>query len=529
MFPLRIKSLIKILRPVQAVVLLCAIFTVVSCAFADLRPIGMSTVPEGPWALLPGAESPVMLRFDTDMEKPTVEKAMQIYSSGGVSGGEMRWEGRTLLFIPSVPWNAGVRYALRLSGTVSACDGRELQLSTDIPFYAVSRVLLPYIRSFSPPDGASTGIFGSGAISAAAAPAEETPVILELNFSLPMDSGSVENALTLDIPGQKIFNWLDDCTTVRMRTDKALNPWVLYKWTLTEKALSRDGAPLAKEVSGRFVTDLDREFIKVVRVLPLLPPEPLQPSPGSPGTALWGGWFPLAPGMEQGPWSGHGIGVEFSKPPDSESLRRAFSFVPSLPGRVEILSPVSAVFIPTKDPEPETIYSLRISGALMDTEGLRMGEDYLTSFKTDIPYLRVLSFSSGGGTSSGSTSIGGTWEAPEPGALFPVPVNAGGIIQFVIHFSLPFDSADPALREKCVFGISLRPFFPGTLPPVSLRAAQWLSSDMLLMQWEGPEGGSPGEPHYYKLLIPGGAGSAHNGSGSYLKEDFVLYLEAVDE
>ena len=46
------------------------------------------------------------------------------------------------------------------------------------------------------------------------------------------------------------------------------------------------------------------------------------------------------------------------------------------------------------------------------------------------------------------------------------------------------------------------------------------------MEWEGLEPGFSGESHYYKLLIPGGSGGVHNGMGSFLKEDFTLFLEA---
>ena len=353
-----------------------------------------------------------------------------------------------------------------------------------------------------------------------------------------MDNRSTEDALKLDIPGDKIFGWLDDHKTLCISSDKPLNPWIVYRWSISEKALSREGSPLAKEFSGRFVTDLDREFLKVVRVIPLMPPEPFPAiSPSFSGTfnGLWGSWTPSGPNMEQGPGFRHGIGVEFNKPPDIDSLRRAFSFVPSLPGMVELLSPVSAVFISARDLEPETVYSMRISGALKDREGLKMGDDYTTVFETDIPFLRILSFSTGG------ESAPGTWNparevyaAPGSGSLFRVSVNAGGIIQFVIHFSLLFDPANPMVREECAFRISLRPHFPATLPPVSLRTARWVSSDKLLMEWEGlvpsadPGIVNPGEAHYYKLLIPGGSGGVHNGRGSYLKEDFVLFLEAEE-
>jgi len=469
-----------------------------SCGFVDLRPIAVSTVPKGPWDLLPEAESPVIVRFDTDMDKGMVERALQVYSHAGITEGELRWEGRSLHFIPSAPWKAGIRYGLRLSGNVIAQDGRELTLALDIPFYAVSRSALPYLLSFSPPDSASVGAAESN--------------ILELSFSHSMDSRSTEDALKLDIPGQKFFQWLDDYKTLRVSSDKPLNPWTVYRWSLQEKALSREGAPLSKEFSGRFTTDLDREFLEVVRVIPLLPPEGFSPS----GSGLWGAWTPASLDMKQGPGFGHGIGLEFNKPPDIESLRRALNFTPSLPGMFEMLSPVSAVYIPARGAEPETVYTLRISGTLRDREGLRMREDYTLSFESDIPHLGVVAFSVDGKTIS----------APETGGSFSAPVNAGGRIQLYIDFSLPFDSADPAVREGCVFRISIRPLFPAKLLPVSLCSAQWISSDKLRLEWEGFEAGSSGEPHYYRLIIPGGLGGVHNGRGSYLKEDFILYMEA---
>ena len=320
-------------QPIRAALVSSAVFllpfvsSLLGCGFADLRPIAFSTIPEGPWALLPGEDSPVVVSFDTEMERSSVERAFQVYSPGGIAEGESHWEGRNLFFLPAAPWRPGIRYGLRLSGTVIALDGRELLLARDFPFYALSHSFLPYVISFSPGDGASVGVSDSK--------------ILELIFSQPMDRRSAENALKLDVPGERIIEWLNDDKTLQVFSDGPLNPWVSYRWSVSDRALSREGAPLAKEASGRFITDLDREFISVVQALPLMPP--LQTGAPELEPGIWGNWLPAAPSLEQGPGSGHGIGVRFNKAPEADSLRRAFSFVPSLPGRVEILSPVSAV------------------------------------------------------------------------------------------------------------------------------------------------------------------------------------------
>ena len=492
------------LRPGKIKIALAPVFFLLclSCAFVDLRPIGINTIPKNPWALLPDGESPVIIRFDTKMDKAMVERALQVYSPDGTADGELRWEGTALYFTPYVSWKPGIRYGLRLSGNVLARDGRETTLAIDIPFYAISRASLPYVNSFCPPDGASVGV--------------SDEKILELNFSHPMDSRSTQEALRLDIPGEKFFEWLDDFKTLRIRSDRPLNPWTVYRWSIQEKALSMEGAPLAKEFSGRFTTDMDREFLEVVRVIPLIPPDAYFPTALSSGNGLWGQWTPSALNLEQGLGFGHGIGVVFNKAPESESLRRAFSFSPSLPGRVEMLSPFSAVFIPARNTEPETTYNLRISGTLRDSDGLRMGEDYTLAFTTDIPYLRVISFSS---------TEGELIPVPQTDGAFSVSVTPGGIIKITIDFSLPFDPENTALREESVFKISLRPFFPLNLPLVRLRTARWIRSDKLQMEWEGLEAGRSGESHYYRLIIPGGSTGVHNGRGSYFKEDFILHLE----
>lgn len=469
-----------------------------SCAFADLSPIGINTVPEAPWTVLPNEDSHVIIFFDTDMEKLSAERAIQVLSPYGAADGKIKWEGRNLHFIPDIPWKPGLRYALKLSGTLIALDGREFTVSKDIPFFAISRASLPYVQSFFPLDGMAVAV--------------SSPVILEINFSEPMDRRSSEDALKFEIPGEKILQWLDDDSTLLVNSNTPLNPWTAYRWSIAEKALSREGAPLAKEFSGRFITDLERAFITVVSVLPLMPPLPALPV--TEFSDLWGAWLPAGLSLDPGPGYDHGIGVEFNKPADSESLKRAFSFYPSLPGRVEMLSPVSAVYIPSKNFESETVYEMRISGTLKDLEGLKMGNDYVTNFKTDIPFLKVNSI---------SIVLGEEIISPVAGSLVSAPVITGGIIRCFINFSLPFD---PTVREESAFKISLKPFFPLTLPPVSLRSARWVSSDRLFLEWEGPAGGENSETHFYRLLVPL---TVNNGRGSYLKEDFFIYLEAENE
>jgi len=47
------------------------------------------------------------------------------------------------------------------------------------------------------------------------------------------------------------------------------------------------------------------------------------------------------------------------------------------------------------------------------------------------------------------------------------------------------------------------------------------------MQWVGLTAGVE-EPHFYKLTIPGGKSGISMTDGTYMKEDFIVYLEAVE-
>ena len=478
-----------------------------SCGFADLRSIGLTTTPAEPYQILPYANSSVILYFDTEMMVKETEGVLQILSPSGTVEGDLKWEGngRVLHFIPASSWSKGLRYVLKISGNVYSRDGREFFISRDIPFYAMAKLPLPYLVSSYPADGASTEAFIPG------------ESMLSLRFSLPMDRESTVAALSCDGLDQKnpdfiehYIEWSDDDRVLSIRPANALYAWTVYKWSITEKALSRDGAPLARTASGRFITDQDEVFPEVVKIIPLYKSED--------NAGLWGSWLPLDINLDNGLGPEQAIGVEFNKPMDIERLRSSFSFEPSLPGRVEIISPLNAIYIPDRNPEPETFYTLKISGEARDERGLKLGDDFTLVFMSDLPYLRVASL-----TFDEVPPL--VIHEPLKAKLFAVQVDeAEGVMRFTIRFSLGFSAL--AQREGTP-RITLAPFFPGTLGSLNLRFVRWLAPDLLRMEWEGVETGKPGEPHYYKLTIPGGRSGIANGDGSYFNDEIYFYLEAV--
>ena len=468
-----------------------------SCGFADLRILNFATVPAEPYAVLPESDSHVIIYFDTEMKKIETETVLSVNSPQGPVEGDLKWEGNELHFIPAAPWISGLRYVMKISGIIFSMDGRDLQVSRELPFYAPSFAMLPNLLSVSPQDGASVLSFIPGEI------------MLSLEFSQPMDRKSTESSLNCDGGGEKIFQWSDDDRLLNVLPGNSLSPWTAYRWSLSEKALSREGAPLAKAASGRFITDLDRVFPRVLKVVPLLR--------GGGNSDIWGSWVQLDRDLENGLGPGQGIGVEFSKPMDMERLRFSFGFEPSLAGHLEMISPASAVYVPDRNPEPESLYTMKISGDVRDSRGLKMGEEYRLLFHSDLPYLSILSL---------VFDEGEPITDPEKAGVFFVKTEEAdrGLIRFAIHFSLPFSAE---AQGDFISGISLKPFFPNTLGSVNLRFVRWPGSDLVRMEWEGIEAGKDGEAHYYKLVLPGGKSGISNGEASYMKEEMYFYFEAV--
>ena len=200
-----------------------------------------------------------------------------------------------------------------------------------------------------------------------------------------------------------------------------------------------------------------------------------------------------------------------------ENVLRSLRFEPSLSGKVEFLSEKSIVYIFTKDPDPGVNYTLIISGDTKDCEGLKIGAEFRINFSVDIPYLDILSFSV-------NNKI--IYFFSDLNIIIPVKITQGTEELLInIRFSLPFTIKE---KQSVPQKIILTPIFPRTLSPVALQYIKWISDDSLLLRWEGMSNGKNSIPNYYKIIIPGGKNGIVLENGSYLKEDIVLYLEAVE-
>ncbi len=471
-----------------------------SCGFIDLRPIEYTVHPDQPDSVVAEPYSPLSVTFSTEIEREDAERALVVSSGRGSVEGDRVWQGNCLRFTPLAPWQAGVRYDLGLSGTIRSRDGRELKLNLHIPFYGILRGEVPRLLGTAPSDGGSVPVLDPGS------EAPRGPGI-SFQFSVPMKRQSLQDTLKIEGLAELDWVWSEGDRTVTVYPKSPLAPWSLYRWSIKRDAQSTQGVALAKDVSGTFITNLDTEPPRLERTFSLY----------RSGSA----WVETSRSLNDLEL-GEAVGVRFSEAMNRESLLGSLRFEPSLPGYTQQLDERTVIFIPDRPPEPETRYVLTVSADVKDASGLSMGKEHREAFTAAIPYLELASVAA-----DGVVPYTGPFEQV-PAASYPVQVlPPEGLLSINIQFSLPFTAS--AQRSVLKY-IQLSPYFPGTLAPVALRQASWLSDRVLRLVWEGLEYGSGGIAHFYRLSLSGGRSGISTDSegalGYWLKESMVLYLEA---
>ncbi|MDR2659899.1 MAG: Ig-like domain-containing protein [Spirochaetaceae bacterium] len=476
-------------------------FIFTHCGFIDLRPISVSTEPSEAETILPFAASPVSVSFDTEMFIEDVERIFSVEFYGGKMEGDFRWEGERFYFYPAAGWQPGVRYTLSLNGGAYSKDGRAGNFSVFVPFYAISADTVPYLKDFYPADGSSTGVM------------PEDGAKIKLFFSTSMNKRSVEDSFSIDGISRKKFNWNNSDTELEIISTEALNAWSVYRWSLGAKALSAAGVPLPKSYSAQFTANKDTDFPFVKYTAPVLRIE------GSDGGCYW-----METGAETEKHLGfsQSIAVVFSKPMDKNSVVSGFRIEPSVSGIIEEYSPVKFIFSPLRDMETGTLYRLTISADTKDTYGLRLTNEYAFNFIVDIPNLDIVSIKQYGSDNQ-LTNITNNIN------VISLKISkASEECRLTFQF-LPSVN-DIKSRENIARSIKLEPFFPGTIKSAVLRWAHWTGpgNDTLNLEWVDVSPGTANQPNYYKLTIPGGTSGISNGSGSFLRDTVVVYLEITE-
>ncbi|MGH2467506.1 MAG: Ig-like domain-containing protein [Candidatus Limnocylindrales bacterium] len=181
------------------------------------------------------------------------------------------------------------------------------------------------------------------------------------DFATPMDEASVAAELTVDPATAVTLHWSSDGRHLDVGPRAAWAPSQLYAIRIAATAQDRAGTALGDQVSATFLTR------------------------GRPTATLS---IIGAGGSSATPTSG--LDIAFSEPVDQDTVRRAFSVTPSVPGRIVSVAsgatPTSGLqhfqWLPAEPLEAGAAYTFELGPAVTDADGVSMAAPVVLATST---------------------------------------------------------------------------------------------------------------------------------------------------
>jgi Domain of unknown function (DUF1929)/Bacterial Ig-like domain len=187
-------------------------------------------------------DAPIVVAFDTSMDKPSAEAAFSLKrsSDGAAVSGSFSWYGNALIFVPNSDLAGGTQYTASVSTAAKDLAGNPLPVAKTWRFTTTNR---PIIDSVYPADGA-TGVSRSSVTYAIFNKAMDKPST-EAAFSLKRtsDGAAVSGSFGWYGPGVLIFDPAAD-----------LAAGTQYTAAVSGAAKDLEGNTLANPVTWRYTT-----------------------------------------------------------------------------------------------------------------------------------------------------------------------------------------------------------------------------------------------------------------------------------
>jgi Domain of unknown function (DUF1929)/Bacterial Ig-like domain len=187
-------------------------------------------------------DAPIVVAFDTSMDKPSAEAAFSLKrsSDGAAVSGSFSWYGNALIFVPNSDLAGGTQFTASVSTAAKDLAGNPLPVAKTWRFTTTNR---PIIDSVYPADGA-TGVSRSSVTYAIFNKAMDKPST-EAGFSLKRtsDGAAVSGSFGWYGPGVLIF---DPAADLAAGTE--------YTAAVSGAAKDLEGNTLANPVTWRYTT-----------------------------------------------------------------------------------------------------------------------------------------------------------------------------------------------------------------------------------------------------------------------------------
>ena len=412
--------------------------------------------------VLPKDSFPSIL-LSPEVDHNSVEGVLSISSGDEPVSGSHRWKGDRLTFIPNNAFLPGSLYCLNLTGNLSDSEGRLFPIDASIPFFSErSEAPCFEISDISPPSGSTL---------------TDRDAELSFSFSRPVLKESLEEALFISPKEEVDISWngeADTCTIVpRFGWDDKTSYTVSF---FQSELTSSEGLFLPTSGEFTFRTDLalGQETAARITIVEF---------------DFQRGFPPVDPQTEEMDPSDT-IQIEFSRPVNRDSVEAAFIIAPYCSGSLFWKDPATAVFIPEREFQANTVYLVESSEVIP----LPSGENTFT-----IPPVlpEVL-------------SVWGDSDDHFPEILDPLPTDAitispsGASGTYSFFFTYHKEIPDPVHQQKLQHRCGIATLFPPDIPPPALVGFMWSGPDSLIVQANGIGSMHQNRSCFYTLTLPDG-------------------------
>ena len=170
---------------------------------------------------------------------------------------------------------------------------------------------------------------------------------VKLDFSVPMDRVSVEQAVSVEPATATTLTWSETGTSANVVPSGAWEPGTFYTITVGTAARSEAGQPLARPLHAVILTRS-------------APTAKIAATRTADGRAL----------------ATTGFTISFDRPVDVESVRAAFKIAPAVKGTLQVAGKGATAkrftFVPLRPLVPDSTYTVTIAGPVADADDIEL-------------------------------------------------------------------------------------------------------------------------------------------------------------
>ena len=205
--------------------------------YFNMRPVEIVDYAPRARFVEPDSVREIELRFSAAMNRTLTETALRIETDGGSVAGRFSWRHNdtVLAFRPYAGFPPGARFNVTVSDSAEDRHGNNLLRELVFDFRTGDNERAPFVVRHYPPAGS-----------------EDTPEIITLEFSEPMQRDSVYRALSISPRITTAASWSDCATILNLTPTEPFSSGTRYEVHLGSEAKDLSGNQLPQELRFAF-------------------------------------------------------------------------------------------------------------------------------------------------------------------------------------------------------------------------------------------------------------------------------------